>query len=273
MKSATVKCLICITILALFVVNQAESHFAPDLVSLAVGGDLVIVGKLLAAEGKKDAQTQVLYTDVTVEVVQVIRNATRQEITVGSIVNFRPFGGQIGNHWEGIIGDAEFSKEEIGHLLLLSLRRPHPRETPWARLGFDTIFDVFGGKLGKHTVKIKDSVPMVYLSGLKHWIVDPQFRRGHTSHYRDIEIGLPLDWVVEVMNTAITLAAQSPVQKPKTREDIPAEVKFKFKRLKSVEKSVRKLVGDGVPEAVIIGIAHEELARVKTELQLQEGGK
>ena len=273
MKSVNVKCLICIAVLALVVVNHAESHFAPDLVSLSVGGELVIVGKLLTAEGKMDAQTQVLYTDVTVEVVQVIRNTTEREITVSSTVNFRPFGGQIGNHWEGIIGGAEFSKEEIGDLLLLSLRRPYPRGTPWARKGFDTIFDVFGGESGKHTVKIKDDVSMVYLSGMKHWVVDPQFPRGHKDHYRGLEIGLPLDWVLEVMNMAITLASQSPVQKPKTREDIPAEVKVKFRRLKSVEKSIRKLAGDGVPEAVIIGIAREDLARVKAELDLQEGGE
>ena len=181
MKSVNVKSLICITVLVLTVVNQAESHFAPDLVSLAAGGHLIIVGKLLEAEGKVDAQTRILYTDVIVEVVQVIRDTTEQEITVGSTVNFRPLGGQIDNHWQGIIGEAEFSKEEVGNLLLLSLKRPHPRTTAGGRRGFDTIFDVLGGEHGKHTVKIKDNVPMVHLFGLK--------RRG-------VEIGLPLDWVL-----------------------------------------------------------------------------
>ena len=71
MKSVNVKCLLCITILALVVVNQAESDIrvAPDVVGLAVGGELVIVGKLLAAEEKADAQIQVQYTDGVAEVV------------------------------------------------------------------------------------------------------------------------------------------------------------------------------------------------------------
>lgn len=274
MKSINVKCLICIVVLALVIVNQAKSSIraAADIVDLS-GGHLVIVGKLLAAEGKKDAQTQVLHTDVTVEVVQVFRNITEREITVGSTVNFRPIGGRVGNHWEGIIGEAEFSKEEIGDLLLLSLRRPRPRATPWARKGFDTVFDVYGGENGKHTVKIKDDIPMVYLHGLKHWIVDPQFPRGHKDHYRGLEVGLPLEWVLEVMNMAITVRSRNPVKNPKTFADIPAEVKFQFRRLRSLEKLVRKLARDGIPEAVIIGIAREEIARVKEELDLQEGEK
>ena len=178
MKSVNVKCLICIAVLAL-VVNQAKSSIqtAADIVDLS-GGHLIIVGKLLAAEGKVDAQTRVWYTDVTVEVVQVFRNITEREIEVGSTVNFRSIGGQIGNHKHELIGEAEFNKEEIGDLLLLSLRRPDPRGTPWARKGFDTIFDVYGGEHGKHTIKIKDDVPMVYLFGMKHWSVDPQFPRG-----------------------------------------------------------------------------------------------
>lgn len=159
MKSVNVKCLICIAVLVLTVVNQAESHFAPDLVSLAAGGHLVIVGKLLGAEGKVDAQTRILYTDVTIEVVQVIRNTTEQEITVGSTVNFRPLGGQIDDHWQGIIGEAEFSKEEVGDLLLLSLRRPHPRTTAGGRRGFDTIFDVFGGNMENTRLKSKVMFP------------------------------------------------------------------------------------------------------------------
>ena len=65
MKGVNVKCLICIAVLALVVVNQAESRVrvAPDVVGLAVGGELVIAGKLLAAEEKADTQIQVQYTD------------------------------------------------------------------------------------------------------------------------------------------------------------------------------------------------------------------
>ncbi|MCZ6676219.1 MAG: hypothetical protein O7E52_03105 [Candidatus Poribacteria bacterium] len=256
MKNVNVKCLICIIVFALTVVNQAESErAAPDLVSLAVVGELVIVGKLLAAEvivGKLDDQTQVVYTDVIVEVVQVIRNTTEQEIKVGSTINFRPLGGQIGNRKGGIVGDAEFGKEEIGNLLLLSLIRPH-RATAGGKMGFDTIFDVFGGEDGKHTIKIKDNVPMVHLFWMER---------------RDAEIGLPLDWVLELMNTAITLASKSPVQNPKTPDDVPAEVKFKFRRLSSIEKSVRQAAWDGLSEARIIRIARAELARVKEELGL-----
>ena len=114
------KCLICIAVLALVVVNQAEScvRVAPDVVGLAVGGELVIVGKLLAAEEKADAQIQVQYTDVLVEVVQVIRNITEQEIKVDATINFRLPSSPIGyGRFE-----AEFSKEEIGNLLLLSLK-------------------------------------------------------------------------------------------------------------------------------------------------------
>lgn len=268
MKNVNVKCLICIAVLALVVVNQAESlRTATDIVGLS-RGHLIIVGKLLAAEGKKDAQTRVLHTDVTVEVVRVFRNITEREIKVGSTVNFRPIGGQIGNHWEGIIGEAEFSKEEIGDLLLLSLKRPNPQGTPWTRKGFDTIFDVYGGEHGKHTVKIKDDVPMVYLFGMKHWITDPQFPRGHKDRYRGLEVGLPLEWVLEVMNMAITVRSRNPVKNPKTLEDIPAEVKFQFRRLKSLEKWVRQAARDGMPEAVVNGIAREELARIKAELDL-----
>ncbi len=273
MKSVNVKCLICIAVLAL-VVNQAKSSIqtAADIVDLS-GGYLIIVGKLLAAEGKVDAQTRVWYTDVTVEVVQVFRNITEREIEVGSTVNFRSIGGQIGNHKHELIGEAEFNKEEIGDLLLLSLRRPDPRGTPWARKGFDTIFDVYGGEHGKHTIKIKDDVPMVYLFGMKHWSVDPQFPRGHKDRYRGLEVGLPLEWVLEVMNMAITVRSRNPVKNPKTLEDIPTEVKFQFRRLRSLEKSVRRLARDGMPEAVIIGIAREELARIKAELDLLEERK
>ena len=271
MKGVNVKCLICIAVLALVVVNQAEScvRVAPDVVGLAVGGELVIAGKLLAAEEKADAQIQVQYTDVLVEVVQVIRNITEQEIKVGATINFRLPSSPIGyGRFE-----AEFSKEEIGNLLLLSLKRPHPRTTAGRRKGFDTIFDVLGGDHGKHTVRIKDDLPMVYLFGLKRRVVDPQFRRSRNrrsdkSPYQDMEIGLPLDWVLEVMNMAITVNARNPVKNLKFPEDIPTEIKFQYERLKSLEKLVRKLARDGRSETAIIKIARKELARVKKELDL-----
>jgi len=227
------------------------------LIDIAAMGDLIIVGKLLAAEGKVDPQTRVMYTDVIVEVVQVIRNITDQEVKVGSTINFRQIGGQIGNHRSEIVDEAKFYKEEIGNLLLLSLKRPNPRATPWGRRGFDTIFEVFGGEYGKYTIKIKDDVPMVHL----FWLERP-----------DSEIGLPLDTVLEIMNMAITVASKNPVKNPKTLEDIPAEVRFKFSRLRNLERSIRKLAMDRVPEAVIIAISREETARVKGELGLQEGG-
>ncbi len=275
MKGVNVKCLICIAVLALVVVNQAEScvRVAPDVVDLAVGGELVIVGRLLAAEEKADAQIQVQYTDVLVEVVQVIRNITEQEIEVSSTINFRLPSSPIGyGRFE-----AEFSKEEIGDLLLLSLKRPHPRTTAGRRKGFDTIFDVFGGDHGKHTVRIKDDLPMVYLFGLKRRVVDPQFRRSRNrrsdkSPYQDMEIGLPLDWVLAVMNMAITVNARNPVKNPKFPEDIPTAIKLQYERLRSLEKLVRKLARDGRSEAAIIKIARKELARVKKELDLEEGG-
>ena len=275
MKSANVKCLICIAVLALIVVNQAEScvRVVPDVVGLAAGGELVIVGKLLAAEEKADAQIQVQYTDVIVEVSHVIRNITEQEIKVGSTINFRRPGEPIGyGRFE-----AEFSKEEIGDLLLLSLRRPHSRTTAGRRKGFDTIFDVFGGDHGKHTVRIKDDVPMVYLLGLKRRIVDPQSRRSrnrrsHKDPYQELEIGLPLDWVLELMNMTITINARNPVKNPKAPEDISVEIKFQYERLRSLEKLVRKLARDGRSEAAIIKTARKELARVKKELDLEERG-
>ena len=275
MKGVNVKCLICIAVLALVVVNQAEScvRVAPDVVGLAVGGELVIVGKLLAAEEKADAQIQVQYTDVLVEVVQVIRNITEQEIKVGATINFRLPSSPIGyGRFE-----AEFSKEEIGDLLLLSLKRPHPRTTAGRRKGFDTIFDVFGGDHGKHTVRIKDDLPMVYLFGLKRRIVNPQLRRSrnrrlHKDRYLELEIGLPLDWILEVMNMAITVDSMNPVKNLKFPEDIPTEIKFQYERLRSLEKLVRKLARDGRSEAAIIKIARKELARVKKELDLEEGG-
>ena len=271
MKGVNVKCLICIAVLALVVANQAEScvRVAPDVVGLAIGGELVIVGKLLAAEEKADAQIQVQYTDVLVEVVQVIRNITEQEIKVGAPINFRLPSSPIGyGRFE-----AEFSKEEIGDLLLLSLKRPHPRTTAGRRKGFDTIFDVFGGDHGKHTVRIKDDVPMVYLFGLKRRIVNPQLRRSrnrrlHKDRYLELEIGLPLDWILEVMNMAITVDSMNPVKNPKAPEDIPAEIRFQYERLRSLEKLVRKLAWDGRSEAAIIKIARKELARVKEELDL-----
>ena len=275
MKSINVTCLLCIAVLALVVVNQAESdvRVAPDVVGLAVGGELVIVGKLLAAAEKADAQIQVQYTDVVVGVVQVIRNITEQEIKVGSTINFRLPSAPIGyGRFE-----AEFSKEEVGDLLLLSLKRPHPRTTAGRRKGFDTIFDVLGGDHGKHTIRIKDDTPMVYLFGLKRRVVNPQFRRSrnrrlHIDPYQELEIGLPLDWVLEVMNMAIIVDARNPVQNPKAPEDIPVEIKFQYGRLKSVERLVRKLAGDGRSEAAIIKIARKELAQVKKELDLEGGG-
>ncbi|MBI1925800.1 hypothetical protein HYR99_16320, partial [Candidatus Poribacteria bacterium] len=81
------------------------------LIDIAAMGDIVIVGKLLAAEGKVDAQTRAVYTDVIVEVVQVIQNLTKQEIKVGSTLNFQPLGGQIGNHRSEIVDEAKFHKE------------------------------------------------------------------------------------------------------------------------------------------------------------------
>ena len=246
--------LLCIAVLALAVANPAESRrAAPDLVGLAVVGDLVIVGKLLAAEGKVDPQTRTMYTDVIVEVVKVIRNVTDQKVKVGSTINFRQIGGEIGNRKTDLIGEAEFHKEEIGNLLLLSLKRPRPRATPWGRRGFDTIFDVFGGEHGKYTIKVKNKVPMVYL----FWLERP-----------NEEIGLPLDLVLELMNMAITVASKNPVKNPKTPGEIPAEIRFKFRRLSSLEKSIRKLAMDRVPEAVITAISREEIARVKQELGL-----
>ncbi|RKU13907.1 hypothetical protein C6502_01805 [Candidatus Poribacteria bacterium] len=276
MKSVNVKCLLCITILALVVVNQAESDIrvAPDVVGLAVGGELVIVGKLLAAEEKVDTQIQVQYTDVVVEVVQVIRNITEQEIKVGATINFRLPDVPIGyGRFE-----AEFSKEEIGDLLLLPLKRPHPRTTVGRRKGFDTIFDVYGGDHGKHTVRIKNDLPMVYLFGLKRRVEDPQFRRSrnrrlHNDHYRELEIGLPLDWVLEVMNIAIIVNARNPVKNPKDPGDIPAEIRLQYERLRSLEKSVRKLARDGRSEASIIKTARKELDQFKEELDLEKGNE
>jgi hypothetical protein len=253
-KKVNVLCLICIAVFALTVANPAESRSVmPDLVGFTVVGDLVIVGKLLAAEGKVDAQTRAVYTDVIIEVVQVIDDRTEQEIKVGSTINFRPLGGQIGNRKSEIVGEAEFGKEEIGNLLLLSLRRPHPRATAGGRKGFYTIFDVFGGEAGKYTIKIKDDVPMVHL----FW-----------RERRDAEIGLPLDLVLELMNMAITVASKSPVKHPKAFGEVPAEVVFKFRRISSLEKSIRKLAADRTPEAVITVIARAEIARVKQELGL-----
>ena len=273
MKSVNVKCLLCIPILALIVVNHAKSDVraAPDVVGLASGGELVIVGKLLTAVEKADAQIQVQYTDVVVEVVQVIQNITEQEIKVGSTINFRLPDVPIGyGRFE-----AEFSKEEVGDLLLLSLRRPHPRTTAGRRKGFDTIFDVYGGDHGKHTVRIEDDLPMVYLFGLKRRVENPQFRRSrnrrlHIDRYRELEIGLPLDWVLEVMSMAITVRARNPVQNPKSPEDIPTEIKLQYERLRSLEKLVRKLARDGRSEATIIKSARKELARVKKELNLEK---
>jgi len=159
--------LLCIAVLALTVVNQAESStFAPYLTTIAIAGDLVLEGKLLAAEGKIDPQTRIMYTDVIVEVVKVIRNVTDQEVKVGSTINFRQIGGEIGGRRTRIIGEAQFRKEEIGNLLLLSLKRSNPA-TLWGKEGFDTIFDVFGGEHGKYTIKIKDDVPMVQLFWLE----------------------------------------------------------------------------------------------------------
>ena len=273
LEGVNVRCLLCITILALVVVNQAESDIrvAPDVVGLAVGGELVIVGKLLAAEEKVDTQIQVQYTEVVVEVVQVIRNITEQPIKVGSTINFHLPDAPIGyGRFE-----AEFSKEEIGDLLLLSLKRPHPGTTAGRRKGFDTIFDVYGGDHGKHTVRIKDDVPMVYLFGLKRRVEDPQFRRSrnrrlHKDRYQNLEIGLPLDWVVEIMNMAITVAARNSVQNPQAPGDIPVEIKFQYERLRNLEKLVRKFARDGRSESAIIKSAREELARVKEELELEE---
>lgn len=276
MKSINVKCLLCITILALVVVNQAEGdvRVAPDVVGLAVGGELVIVGQLLAAEEKADAQLQMQYTNVVVEVAQVIRNITEQEIKVGSTINFRlpdiPIGyGRF---------EAEFSKEEVGDLLLLSLKRPHPRTTAGRRKGFNTIFDVYGGDYGKHTIRIKGDVPMVYLFGLKRRVEDPQFRRSrnrrlHIDRYQELEIGLPLDWVLEVMNMAITVHSRNSVQNPIFPEDIPTEIKLQYEQLRSLEKLVRKLARDGRSEAAIIKTACRELSQVKEELEIEEGNE
>ena len=276
LEGVNVRCLICIAILALVAVNQAESDVraAPDVVGLASGGELVIVGKLLAAEEEIDPQIQVQYTDVVVEIVQVIRDITEQKIKVGSTINFRLPDVPIGyGRFE-----AEFSKEEVGDLLLLSLRRPHPRTTAGRRKGFDTIFDVYGGDHGKHTVRIKNDVPMVYLFGLKRRVEDPQFRRSrnrrlHNDRYREFEIGLPLDWVLEVMNMAITVNARNPAKNPKSPEDIPAEVKFQYERLRSLEKLVRKLAWEGRSEASIIKTARKELGQVKKELDLEKGNE
>ena len=267
------RCLICITIFALVVVNQAESDVraAPDVVGLAVGGELVIVGKLLAAEEETARQIQVQYTDVVVEVAQVIRNITEQEIKVGAIINFLLPDVPIGyGRFE-----AEFSKEEVGDLLLLSLRRPHPRTTAGRRKGFDTIFDVYGGDHGKHTVRIEDDLPIVYLFGLKRRVENPQFRRSrnrrlHIDRYQELEIGLPLDWVLEVMNIAISVHARNPVQNPKDPGDIPAEIRLQYERLRSLEKLVRKLAWEGRSEAIIIKTARKELDQVKEELDLEE---
>ena len=276
MKRVNVKYPICIVALALVVVNQAEGDIrvAPDVVGLAVGGELVIVGKLLAAEKKADAQLQVQYTEVVVEVVQIIQNVTEQEIKIGSTINFRLPDVPIGyGRFE-----AKFSKKEVGDLLLLSLKRPHPRTTAGRRKGFNTIFDVYGGDHGKHTVRIKDDVPMVYLFGLKRRVEDPQFRRSrnrrlHIDRYQELEIGLPLDWVLEVMNMAITVRSRNPVKNPKAPGDIPAEIRFQYERLRSLEKLVRKLARDGRSEAAIIKNARKELGQVKGELDLEEGNE
>ena len=114
---------------------------------------------------------------------------------------------------------------------------------------------------------------MVYLFGLKRRIVNPQFQRSrnrrlHRDRYQELEIGLPLDWVLAVMNMAITVDSRNPVQNPKAPEDIPAEIRFQYERLRSLEKTVRKLARDGRSEAFIIRNARKEFARVKEELDL-----
>lgn len=118
---------------------------------------------------------------------------------------------------------------------------------------------------------------MVYLFGLKRRVEDPQFRRSrnrrlHKDRYQKLEIGLPLDWVVEIMNMAITVDSRNPVKNPKAPGDIPVEIKFQYKRLKSLEKLVRKLAWDGRSEVSIIKTARKELGQIKKELDLEEGG-
>ena len=239
---------------ALTVTNKAESFRAREyLVSIATLGDLVLVGKLLAAEGKQDVQSGIVHTDVTVEVVQVIRNIMEQEVEVGSTINFRPLGGQIGNHRLLIVDEAKFDKEEIGKMLILSLKRPSPRMTANTRKGFDTVFDVFGGEYGKYTITTKNGVPMVNAFWLER---------------RDEDIGLPLDLVLELMDMAVKVVSENPVLNPKTPAEVVEEVKMKYRRLIRLEESIRKLATDDLPEEVIIAISRAESARVKQELEL-----
>lgn len=257
MKRENFKFLISIVIgmiLMMIIVNQAESYRAREyLVDIAVLGDLVIAGKLLAIEGKQDAQTGFVYTDVSVEVQNVIRNVTKQNIKAGTILNFRPRGGDIGDHRYFSIDDATFHKEEIGNLVLLSLKPPHPEVTANRRKGFDTIFDVFGGVWGKYTVKIKKDTPIV----LAFW-----------HERRNEEIGLPLDLVLQLMNMALTVSSQNPVRNPKTPEEVPKEIKIKFTRLVTLEESIRKMASDGLLEEAIIEKFRVDMAKVKQELGL-----
>ena len=119
---------------------------------------------------------------------------------------------------------------------------------------------------------------MVYLFGLKRRVEDPQFRRSrnrrlHIDRYQELEIGLPLDWVLEVMNMAITVHSRNPVQNPIFPEDIPTEIKIQYEQLRSLEKLVRKLARDGRSEAAIIKTACRELSQVKEELEIEEGNE
>ena len=119
---------------------------------------------------------------------------------------------------------------------------------------------------------------MVYLFGLKRRVEDPQFRRSrnrrlHIDRYQELEIGLPLNWVLEVMNMAITVNTRNSVKNPKAPGGIPAEIRFQYKRLRSLEKLVCKLAWDGRSEASIIKTARKELGQVKEELDLEEGNE
>ena len=108
-SQTTLKSLI---VLLLFLLCSAQSSFATTVITpsdddMVIGARAILRGKVVAIESSFDAQTERIYTYITIKVQEVLKG----QITERRVV-LKELGGQVGDRTTVIYGNPQFKKGE-----------------------------------------------------------------------------------------------------------------------------------------------------------------